>query len=468
LFDRGEFPDCLKIAKIFPVHKEGDRREANNYRPIAVLPILSKIFEITINNRIIDFLTKKNILNKNQFGFTKGSSTASAVINLIHHIINGLEKKKKTASLFIDLRKAFDCVNHRILLKHLWKIGFRGKAHALLTSYLMNRRQFVRIGETDGNILINKCGVPQGSILGPTLFLIYINSIFDLELSGKIQLYADDAVLTYTENSDDDLYIAMSTDLRILNEWFIQNRLTINAKKTQFIKFKSKNSPITDNFNFIQFANEKIYSTENYKYLGLWIDANLNFGFHITAIKKRVAPIVGALWRMRRHVTPDILNNIYFAYVHSHISYLISLWGMTGVTRLHAIEVLQNKALKNLRGLPRLFPSRNLYSNKILPIKYLKDYEMILIAYKIIKNKFKYSHPISSRADIHSYNTRNAQNISLPQFRLSIGRNSFSYDAFKKYNEVPNHMKNTDNYLKFKSSIKQYLFQKYITEQRRI
>jgi hypothetical protein len=180
-----------------------------------------------------------------------------------------------------------------------------------------------------------------------------------------------------------------------------------------------------------------------------------------------MAPIVGALWRMRRHVTPNILDNIYFAYVHSHISYLISLWGMAGSTRLHTIEVLQNKALKNLRGLPRLFPSKNLYSEKILPIKYLKDYEMILITYKIIKNKFKYSFSISSRSDIHGYNTRNAQNINLPQFRLSIGRNSFSYDAFKKYNELPIHIKNTNCYIKFKNSIKKLLFQKYTNEHNR-
>jgi Reverse transcriptase (RNA-dependent DNA polymerase) len=232
-----------------------------------VLPILSKIFEIIINKRIIEFLTKFNILHKNQYGFRKGSSTAAATINLISEIVHGLEKKKKTSGLFIDLKKAFDCVNHNILLKHLWKIGFRGKAYELLKDYLTNRRQFVRIGENDGDTLPNNCGVPQGSILGPTLFLIYINEIFNLQLIGKPQLYADDAVLIYTENTYDDLYVAMSTDLRTLNSWFILNRLTINTKKTQYMIFKSKSTSVTDIFNYITFHNEKNYLIDKYKYL---------------------------------------------------------------------------------------------------------------------------------------------------------------------------------------------------------
>jgi exonuclease III len=460
MFDTNKFPNTLKIAKIIPIFKDGDKREANNYRPIAVLPILSKIFETIINNRIIEYLTKSNIIHKNQFGFRKGSSTAAATINLIIDIVNGLENKKKTAGLFIDLKKAFDCVNHEILLKHLWKIGFRGKAHKLLENYLTGRRQFVKIGETEGETIQNNCGVPQGSILGPTLFLIYINEIFNLQLIGKPQLYADDAVLIYTENSLDDLYVAMSTDLRILNSWFTENRLTINSKKTQYMIFKTKNFSNANFFNYITFNNEQIHITENYKYLGLWLDSNLNFNFHISQIKKRVAPIAGVLKKIRKHLTPNILDTIYFAYVHSHITYLISLWGMAGATKIHLLEVIQNKALKNLRGLPRLFPTKQLYNERILPLVCLQDYEMLLIAYKITKNNFKFG-PLTYRSDIHSYNTRNAQNIHLPQFRLSIGRKSFSYDAFKKFNDLPNEIKQTESYSKFKNYIKNYLYENY-------
>jgi exonuclease III len=461
MFDAGEFPDSLKIAKIFPIFKDGDKRDANNYRPIAVLPILSKIFETTINTRILNYLSDKNLLNFHQFGFRKGSNTASATINLVKQIVDGLEKKKKTACLFIDLRKAFDCVNHKHLLKHLWRIGFRGKAYNLLKNYLTNRRQFVRIGNTDGDILENNCGVPQGSILGPTLFIIYINEIFDLNLNGNLQLYADDAVLTYHANSYDDLYVSMSSDLRILNSWFKENHLTLNTKKTQFMIFKTKNTPISNCFDQIAIGNEIIYETKTYKYLGLWLDSNLNFGFHIGKIKNKVAPMIGALKKIRRHVIPEVLDNIYFAHIHSHLTYLICLWGMAGSTKIKVLERLQNKSLKNLKGLPYLFPTSQLYSSKILPISCLKDYELILIAYKMTKNKFKHNFQITYRSDTHNYRTRNSHNINLPQFRLNIGRNSFSFDAFKKFNEIPVEIRNTDSYACLKKYVKNHLFEKY-------
>jgi Reverse transcriptase (RNA-dependent DNA polymerase) len=177
-------------------------------------------------------------------------------------------------------------VNHKILLKHLWNIGIRGKAYKLLENYLTNRQQFVRIGHVDGSILENDCGVPQGSIL--RLFIIYVNEIFDLNLLGNLQLYADDAVLTYHENSYDDLYVAMSSDLRTLNTWFTKNQLTLNAKKTQFIIFKTKNNQFSDSFDRISIGNEIIHKTNNYKYLGLWVDSNLNFEYHIGQIKKKL------------------------------------------------------------------------------------------------------------------------------------------------------------------------------------
>jgi hypothetical protein len=269
-------------------------------------------------------------------------------------------------------------------------------------------------------------------------------------------------VLVYNANSYDDLYVEMAADLRTLNAWFIHNRLTMNSKKTQFMIFETKNLPTPDYFQCISIGNENICKTTNYKYLGLWLDSNLNFGFHVTKIKKKIAPLFGALKRIRRHIIPEILNNIYFAHIHSHLCYLISIWGMAGSTRMKTLETLQNKAIKNLRGMPILSPSYQLYSSKILPLTYLKDYEMLLIAFKIIKNRFKHNFTITTRSNVHSYATRNSENINLPQFRLNIGRNSFRYDAFSKFNEIPMTIRNLESYLQFKKYIKNYLFEKYL------
>jgi exonuclease III len=463
MLDSGVFPDSLKISKITPVFKDGDKQNVSNYRPIAVLPILSKIFETIIKNRLTQFLSNNNLIHSNQYGFQKNSSTSAAVVNLMSGIIGNLDAKKKTAALFIDLRKAFDCVNHEILLRHLIDIGVGGKAYDLLRNYLLNRKQYTKIGKYDSDLRDIECGVPQGSILGPILFLIYVNGIFDLKLKGKIQLYADDSVLLYAERSFDDLYVSMSSDLRILNKWFTRNRLTMNVEKTKFLTFETKNSTNLDRFDEIWFGKEKLLRVEVYKYLGLWIDFKLDFSTHIKRIRKSVAPIIGVLKRIRPYVIAEILDNLYFAYVHSRLSYMVSIWGMATQGRINSLQVLQNRGIKNLRRLPFRFPTKELYSEKILPVVKLREFEMLLTVHRIIKGKFRYGQSILYRSEIHGYNTRNSHNIQLPFFRMSLGRSSFKYEAFERFNGLPLSVRETDDNAFFKKFVKKKLFDEFFS-----
>ena len=197
-FDHGVFPDNLKLAVVSPIYKAGDKNHLGNYRPISVLPFFSKVIETTMKNRLYQFLTKKNFFSENQFGFIKGKGTEDALLRFTTTIYKSLNDNFKTLAIFIDISKAFDSVNHDILLRKLYLAGVRGNQHDWFKSYLNERKQFVKLNNIESNRLIIKKGVPQGSILGPLLFIFFINNLCNLKLFGRIITYADDTVLIYS------------------------------------------------------------------------------------------------------------------------------------------------------------------------------------------------------------------------------------------------------------------------------
>ena len=193
----GKVPTKIKIAKVRPLYKDGDRDNVNNYRPISVLPTVSKIFEKVVNVRLKRYLYSHDYLYKFQYGFRESSDTASATIDLMSNIQIQVDQGKRAAMVSLDLRKAFDTVNHQILLRKLELLGIRGNCYSSFSDYLGDKRQFVTVSDVKSSSLNINCGVPQGSILGPTLFLVYVNSISNLNLKGQINLYADDTMLVY-------------------------------------------------------------------------------------------------------------------------------------------------------------------------------------------------------------------------------------------------------------------------------
>jgi hypothetical protein len=286
--DSNIFPDRLKIAKVKTIHKTGDKMNLANYRPISILPALSKIFEIVLKNQINAYLEENNIIDQKQYGFQKQSSTTAAVTQLLYDITSNLENGKKTACLFLDIRKAFDCLNHKSLIIILQKIGFEENALKLLANYLVNRKQFVVINDIDSTYGLIRRGVPQGSVLGPLLFTIYINNIFKLQLHGKPQCFADDTVLVYAENDFTILKQKMEQDLQTLHTWLNMMSLSLNIEKTKFILFRRKNQNLDNIFDTITIENidnpEIIACTKTYNYLGLIIDECLTFSNHIKKV----------------------------------------------------------------------------------------------------------------------------------------------------------------------------------------
>ena len=351
----GHIPDKLKIAKITPIFKSGDETNISNYRPISVLPCFSKLIERIMYNRLYKYLSENKILYNNQYGFKKNHSTDHAIIELVKHISNGFNSDCYTIGVFIDLSKAFDTVNHKILLKKLENYGVKNQSLLWFKSYLTNRKQFILKESKDSKNNLITCGVPQGSILGPLLFLIYIN---DLYLSSKVLntiLFADDTNLFYSHKDITVLFKIFNEELDKINEWFISNRLSLNVEKTKFILFhkpsKAENIPLKLPNLLI---NNKIVKRElTTNFLGVLIDEKLSWKFHIKYIEGKISKNVAMLYRTKPFLNNESLKNLYFSFIHSYLSYCNIAWGSTNHTKLKKIYSKQKHACRIVFGANR-------------------------------------------------------------------------------------------------------------------
>ena len=235
----GVYPDSLKIARVSPIHKKGDVTDPNNYRPISVLNLLNKIFEKIIHKRLYKYLTKFNLIYKYQFGFRERYSTMHALVELTDRIKDAIDKKLLTCGIFVDLSKAFDTVNHNILLDKLSHYGIRGNLHNLFSSYLSNRKQFVRVNNVNSDLKDITCGVPQGSVLGPLLFLLYINDLANCCPEVFFRIFADDTGIFFHCKDITTLSSLAEKIIQNISRWFECNKLTSNANKTSYIVFRS-------------------------------------------------------------------------------------------------------------------------------------------------------------------------------------------------------------------------------------
>ena len=290
-FQEGIFPNLCKTAKVIPIFKNGPRDSVNNYRPISLLPIFGKIMEKIMSVRLTNFLELHSILHPNQFGFRPGFSTSDSLISISETIRKSLDKKKYGCGVFIDLKKAFDTVNHTILIQKLEHYGIHDNALSWFMSYLKDRDQFVSVNSVDSDVNRIICGVPQGSVLGPILFLIYINDLPNISSKLKFFLFADDTNIFHDSDNYFTLERTMNKELKKLYQWLILNRLSLNISKTNFVIFSPINKPKA---NVTLLINKHAITEASYvKYLGVLFDSNLSFKHHINELSKKIARSIG-------------------------------------------------------------------------------------------------------------------------------------------------------------------------------
>ena len=290
----GIYPDKLKIAKVIPIYKKGSKSDVSNYRPISVLSCINKIYEKLLCKRLYKFLSIKKCLYKYQFGFRENHSTLQALIETVDNIKSDIDNNNIVCGIFADLSKAFDTVDHSILIKKIDYYGIRGVANELIDSYLTNRKQYVQVNGSKSEYLPITCGVPQGSVLGPLLFLLFINDIVYSCPAAKLVIFADDTSVFFSNKSIAQLIVQAELTLRQLMKWFEANRLTLNTSKSNFIIFRTIRRKIGDLPDKINIFGKDVHRTDKIKYLGVLIDEHLTWKYHITELRnslRRYFPI---------------------------------------------------------------------------------------------------------------------------------------------------------------------------------
>ena len=446
----GIFPNTLKIGKIRPLFKAGDKKLASNYRPITILPTLSKIFEKLVFSRMYNFLNKFGLLHSCQFGFRKLHNTSHALSAMTKTIYEKLNDRHNVLALYIDLQKAFDVLDHNILIKKLNYLGIRGSFLNWLTSFLSNRHQCVELdNNTKSNLLPISHGIPQGSVLGPLLFTIFINDIFTCSPFQTFS-FADDTTCISSAHSMNDLYEIVNRNLIHLYDWLCANKLKLNASKTKYMLFTNKKYDILP---LIKINNQTIEKTENIKVLGITIDEKLTFRNHICNINRKLAFTSHIIKRLA-YMKLNILQTIYYAYAYSALIYANTIWGNSARCHSNILQVTQNTIIRNIWGNHNIKTDKMFLNLKILKINQIFNYSINSLMYKIISKQaptFVIDAIMSNqRNQVNSYNTRHNSLITKTQFTLSLSCQCFTWQGPHYWNNLSRNIKNATNMQSFK------------------
>ena len=468
---QGIVPDILKISKVTPIDKGGEAADPFNYRPISTLSQFTQVFEKLVYKQLISYIEKHNILSEFQFGFRKGHSTEQAITEIVDSFRSSVDSNQIVCGVFLDFAKAFDTVNHSILLKKLEKYGIRGSPLQWFTSYLSNRQQYVSLDHTQSSTKTVLCGIPQGSTLGPLLFLLYINDIANSSKKLSFRLFADDTNVFTSSKSQHELQSIMNHELILVKNWCDTNKLSINLKKTNFLIIKSTRKKLTTQFHIKLPCSDTDFFLEqkdSIKYLGVLIDDKLNWKKHISFISSKISRNTGVFFKLRHYLSPTQLRQLYYTLIYPYLSYAITAWGTSTKTNIKTLQTKQNHVVRVIffaslygKNTDSALPYLNLLD--ILTIENIHKLQVLkstLYWHKnelpeIFNDSFKYA------KNVHSYNTRYAakDNFYKTRFRTNIGRQTLPATATILWQDLPSKFKQLSIF-RFKKEVKHYLLTK--------
>ena len=381
-FSENDIPVANLLIKI--KSKKGDSCCFNNYRPISLLPTISKIFERVMFSQLYSYFNINNLLSEQQYSFRSQHSTELACVKLADYIIKEMDNIKEIkipTAIFLDLSKAFDTLNFDILLNKLKYYGVRGTSLALIKSYLTNRYQYVQFENSDSELLEIVTGILQGSILGPLYFSVFINDLVNSSNKFQFLMYADDTTIYFSldEFPLENREIAVNSELEKVNTWLKLNKLSINVNKTKFMFFTKRRhlTPLQFSMN-----NRSIDVVQHFNYLGIMLDENMSWKTHIAMVSKKLSQINGILHRLKYYFPQNILITLYKSLFTPHINYGSLLWGQAGEN----LDKIQKKTIRTI--------TYNNYTAHTEPL--LKELNLLKVKdmfdLKILKFLFKLYH----------------------------------------------------------------------------
>lgn len=456
----GVFPSDLKIAKVKPLYKKDNKCNIENYRPISILPAFSKVIERLICNRLVDHLDNNNIICNNQHGFRRGRSTTSAVLTVTDSILRSFDGNKYSLAVFIDLSKAFNMVDHKLLLDKLNLMGVRGVAFDWFKNYLHQRKQYVNFNNVNSDYKFIERSVPQGSILGPILFNIYINDIVETVQNVNITLFADDCCIFYSHTDLNILKELVNSDLKTVYDWIIYNKLAINFSKCHYILFSRKRNTLLNNFRMVINDNE-INRVSFTNFLGIIIDEKLNWKKHVTFLVNKLNKYRAIMFLTRTRLTKNSLKLIYYSLIYSNVLYGNVIWGNSNNSILKPLETAQKKIIRTIMFRDRYaHTSNDFYILGLLKYMDVNFFASCVFTYKSLYNIFEPKNYFFF-VNNNRYNLRNNLELRLPQCTSVQGQRSPAYYCARNWNSLPSDLKDSSNIFIFKRRLKNYLLSGY-------
>ena len=451
------FPSSLKLAKIIPLPKVDDKSKPDNFRPISLLPLLSKPLERHFHKHLYMYLQERSLLHINQSGFRPAHSCHTSLINLCDSWLQAVNKAQVVGTLYLDFRKAFDLVNHSILLQKLSLYLPNSPSIDFIKSFLENRHQFVKVNKITSSKGIIKTGVPQGSVLGPLLFLLYINDL-PLHLKKELisSLFADDSSIHSASKSIDELNSDLQDGLDEVNNWCTKNCMSIHPEKTKSMvvttRQKHQRAPLLLNLSL---DDKKIQQVSEHKVLGLIIDSDLSWHSHLNNLIKRLSVNTYLLSRLKKFASNKALKLFFEAHINSYVNYASTIWDNVSGEYMKRLNAVRRRAVKLLINDQNMSTDNKFKSLNILPLSQQLTFNKAIMAHKIYHNKAPpYLSPLFRKATDRYGSTR----LTLPPVRIDIFKGSLAYSGSVLWNKtIPNHLKSVASTPSFKKQFRSYL-----------